>query len=82
MKRYTKPNDDRYQFMVIHTLNGFSIEVLVVSKEDLAAVTPSVAAQLQVKLPRNYQLQSCAEEDAEKQLDELAALNGWVALNE
>lgn len=80
MKRYTKPNDDRYQFLVIHTLNGYSIEVLVVPTEDLAAITPGVAAQLHIKLPDSYQLQSCAETDAEKQLDELAALNGWVAI--
>ena len=78
MKRYTKPDDDRYQFMVIHTLNGFSIEVLVVSTEALAAITPSVAAQLHIKLPETFRLQSCAKEDAEKQLDDLATLNGWV----
>ena len=80
MKRYTKPNDDRYQFLVIHTLNGYSIEVLVVPTEDLAAITPTVAAQLHIKLPETFRLQSCAKEDAEQQLDELAALNGWVAI--
>lgn len=80
MMRYTKPDDDRYQFLVIHTLNGYSIEVLVVPTEDLAAITPTVAAQLYIKLPDSYQLQSCAEKDAEKQLDELAVLNGWVAI--
>ena len=80
MKRYTKPNDDRYQYLVVTTLNGYSIEVLVVSTEALAAITPSVAAQLHIKLPETFQLQSCAKEDAEQQLDELAALNGWVAM--
>ena len=80
MKRYTKPNDDRYQFMVIHTLNGYSIEVLVVSTEALTAITPTVAAQLHIKLPDLYRLQSCAEVDAEKQLEELAALNGWTEM--
>lgn len=80
MKRYIKEGDDRYQFMVIHTLNGYSIEVLVVPTEDLAAITPSVAAQLHIKLPDLYRLQSCTEEAAEKQLDELAALNGWIAM--
>ena len=80
MKRYIKEGDDRYQFLVIHTLNGYSIEVLVVPTEDLAAITPTVAAQLHIKLPDSYQLQSCAEVDAEKQLDELAALNGWMAI--
>lgn len=80
MKRYTKPNDDRYQYLVVTTLNGYSIEVLVVSTEALAAITPSVAAQLHIKLPETFRLQSCAEEDAEKQLDELASLNGWVPM--
>ena len=80
MKKYTKPNDDRYQFLVVNTLNGYSIEVLVVSTEALAAITPSVAAQLHIKLPETFRLQSCAKEDAEKQLDELAALNGWVPI--
>ena len=80
MKRYTKPDDDRYQFLVVNTLNGYSIEVLVVSTEALAAITPTVAAQFHIKLPDSYRLQSCAIEDAEKQLDELAALNGWTEM--
>ncbi len=80
MDRYIKPNDDRYQYLVVTTLNGYSIEVLVVSTEALAAITPSVAAQLHIKLPETFRLQSCAKEDAEKQLDELAALNGWVPI--
>ena len=80
MDRYIKPNDDRYQYLVVTTLNGYSIEVLVVSTEALAAITPSVAAQLHIKLPETFRLQSCAKEDAEKQLDELASLNGWVPM--
>lgn len=80
MDRYIKPNDDRYQYLVVTTLNGYSIEVLVVSTEALAAITPSVAAQLHIKLPETFRLQSCAKEDAEKQLDELATLNGWVPI--
>lgn len=79
MSRYKNPNDDRYQFMVITTLNGYSIEVLVVSTEALAAITPQVAAQLHIKLPDTFRLQSCTKEDAEQQLEELAALNEWVA---
>ena len=80
MKKYTRPNEDRYQFLVVNTLNGYSIEVLVVSNGDLAAITPSVAATLHIKLPESYRLQSCAIEDAEKQLDELATLNGWTEM--
>ena len=80
MNRYIKPNDYRYQYLVVTTLNGYSIEVLVVSTEALAAITPSVAAQLHIKLPETFRLQSCAIEDAEKQLEELATLNGWVPI--
>ena len=80
MKRYINPEDDRYVYHIQKTLNGYSIEVLVVSNGDIAAVTDSVAAQLKVALPKPFQLQSCTLEAAEKQLDELAKLNGWVEL--
>lgn len=80
MKKYIDPENDRYQFMVRETLNGYSIEVLVISSNTLAALTPQVAADLQVALPRPYRMQSCAKETAIEQLDELAALNGWVPI--
>lgn len=80
MKRYTNPDSDRYQFMVRETLNGYSIEVLVVPTGDIIGLTPQVAAQMQIALTKPYRIQSCTHEAAEQQLDELAALNGWVAL--
>ena len=80
MERYIDKETDRYQFMVRETLNGYSIEVLIVPTGDIVGLTPQVAAQLQIALPKPYRIQSCAEVDAEKQLDELAALNGWLTL--
>lgn len=80
MKKYIDPENDRYQYQVLETLNGYSIEVLIVSTGDIAALTPAVAAQLLVALPKPYRLQSCKLENAEKELDRLAALNGWVEL--
>jgi hypothetical protein len=80
MKRYINPEDDRYVYHIQQTLNGYSIEVLIVSTGDIAGVTPSIAARLQVALPSLYRVQSCTLEAAEQQLDELASLNGWVAL--
>lgn len=80
MKRYINPEDDRYVYHIQQTFNGYSIEVLIVSTGDIAALTPSVAAQLLVALPKPYRLQSCKRENAEKELDRLAALNGWVEL--
>lgn len=80
MKKYTDPENDRYQYMVRRTLNGYSIEVLITTSGSLAALTPQVAAQLQVALPQDYRVQSCTERAAERQLDELAKQNGWVEL--
>lgn len=80
MKKYIDPEDDRYVYHIQTTLNGYSIEVLIVSTGDIAAVTPAIAAKLQVTLPNLYHVQSCTREAAEQQLDELATLNGWVAL--
>ena len=80
MKRYINPEDDRYVYHIQQTLNGYSIEVLIVSTGDIAGVTPSIAARLQVALPSLYRVQSCTLEAAEQHLDELATLNGWVEL--
>lgn len=80
MKRYLDPENERYRFHVSECLNGYAIQVLVVSSEENIALSPSVAAQLQISLPNSYRLQSCTREAAEQQLDELATLNGWVAL--
>lgn len=78
MKRYIDPENQRYQYQVVATLNGYSVEVLVVPSGDLAALTPQVASQLNVMLPDGYRLQSCALPSAEKELDRLAELNGWT----
>lgn len=80
MKKYINPKDDRYHFVVVETLNGYSIEVLIVSTGDIAALTPAFAARLQVALPKPYRLQSCARENAEAELDRVAEVNGWVVL--
>lgn len=80
MKRYIDKDTDRYQFMVRETLNGYSIEVLIVPTGDIVGLTPQVAAQLQIALPKPYRIQSCARENAIEQLDELARLNDWVAI--
>lgn len=80
MKKYINPEDDRYVYHIQHTLNGFSIEVLIAPTGDIAALVPQVAAQLQVSLPDDYRIQSCTREEAEQRLGELAAHNGWVEL--
>lgn len=80
MKKYINPEDDRYVYHIQHTLNGYSIEVLIVSTGDIAALIPSVAEKLQVQLPDDYRIQSCTREEAEQRLGELATRNGWVEL--
>ena len=80
MKKYIDPENDRYQYQVVATLNGYTIEVLIMPTGGITSLKPSVAAKLQVAIPKNYRMQSCTREAAEQQLDELATLNGWVAL--
>lgn len=78
MIKYIDTEDQRYQYMVLETLNGYSLQVLVVPTGDIAALTPQVASQLNVTLPDPYRMQSCTRAAAEKSLKEVARLNGWT----
>ena len=78
MKRYINPENERNQFLVRETLNGYAIQVLNTNNGVTAALTPQVAAMLQVRLPDTPLAHSCALGTAERYLDKCAALNGWV----
>lgn len=80
MKRYFDPENERYRFHVRECINGYAIQVLIVSSEENIPLSPSVAAQLQISLPDTYRIQSCTRNAAEEQLDELAKMNGWEAV--
>lgn len=80
MKRYFAPENERYRFYVRPCKDGYAIQVLVVSSEENIPLSPSVAAQLQISLPDTYRIQSCTRNAAEEQLDELAKMNGWEAV--
>ena len=80
MKRYIDPENQRYQYQVVNTLNGCSIEVLVVPNGDLAAITQRVAEALHITLPEGFRMSwpQGKREAAEKELARLAAANGWT----
>lgn len=78
--KYIDPDNERNRYHVRECLNGYAIQVLVVATGENIPLTPTVAGQLQIRLPDGYRVQCCAREDAENDLAELAALNGWVAL--
>lgn len=82
MKKYIDTENQRYQFQVINTVNGFSIEVFIVSTGDLAAITPSVAETLNIKLPDGFRAAwpSNRRDEAEKELTRLAECNGWTEI--
>ena len=82
MTKYIDPDNQRYQYMVLDTLNGYSLQVLAVSTGDIAALTPSVASQLNVSLPDNYRMQCCTREAAEKELARIAPLNSWIQITD
>lgn len=78
MKKYFDPDKERYRFYVRECMNGYAIQVLVVSSGENIPLTPAVAGQLQISLPDVYRVQSCTLENAEAELERLAAANGWV----
>ena len=82
MKKYIDPNKERYRFLVRECLNGYSLQVLIVTSGENVPLTPAVAAQLQLRLPDNYRLQGCTRDAAEESLKELADLNGWTEVTE
>ena len=81
MKRYFNSEQPRYVFYVRECLNGFSLQVLNIDRDENYPLTPAVAGQLLVTLPDTYRLQSCTREAAEKELDRLADLNEWTEVN-
>lgn len=82
MKKYIDPENQRYQYQVLNTLNGYSIEVLIVPNGDIVSLTQQVASQLNVNLPEGYRLQCCTRKAAEEELLRLAALNQWVEISD
>ena len=81
MKRYIQPEDQRYRYYVRECLNGYSIQVLIVDRDENVPLTPSVAAQLSIALPEQYRILSSTIEEAEKVLGELAALNHLIVIS-
>ena len=54
MTRYFDPENQRYQFMVRESVNGYAIQVLSVPNGVTVPLSPSVASQLNVTLPDTY----------------------------
>ena len=77
MKTYKDTKDETRRFYVRGTLNGYSLQVLLVERDENIPLTPQLAARMTITLPDSYRLQSCTREDAEAVLEEVAKLNGW-----
>ena len=80
MKKYINPENQRYVYYVRESINGYSLQVLIVDRDENVPLTQTVASQLSVTLPTHYRIQSTTRQVAEKLLGELAALNGWVVM--
>lgn len=78
MKRYIDTEREQYRFYVRATVNGYSLQVLIVDRDENVPLTPQVASKMEVSLPDGYRIQCCTRQAAEKVLDQLAALNGWT----
>lgn len=71
MKRYIDTDNQRYRYYIRESLNGYVLQLLIVDRDETVALTPQVAALLQISLPEGYRVQCCTE---------VAALNGWTAI--
>ncbi len=80
MKRYYNPENERVQYVVRETLNGYVPTMLSTSTGEMVAITPKTAAQYGLRLPDVPLAQSCARSTAERYLNQLATLNDWVAI--
>ncbi len=82
MTRYFDPENQRYQFMVRESVNGYAIQVLSVPNGVTVPLSPSVASQLNVTLPDTYRMQCCTRQAAEKELARIAPLNSWIQMTD
>lgn len=78
MKRYVDPEKQQYRYFVRPTLNGYSIQMLIVDRDERIPLSPQVASKMGISLPDSYRIQCCTPDEAEKVLDELADLNEWI----
>ena len=80
MKRYLDSENPRYVYSIRETLNGYGIQVLNVDRDERYPLTPSIAAQCGLQTGDVFTSHCCTKEAAEAALEELARLNGLVAI--
>lgn len=75
--RYIDPENERYQYMVRQTLNGFAVQVHIMPTNEWIALSKSVAGQLEISLPEDYCMafDKDGESKARAELDRVAKLN-------
>ena len=79
--KYYNPENERIQYVVCKTLNGHVPTMLNIVTGQSVAITPRTAANYGIALPDYKLAQSCALSTAERYMERLAALNGWVAID-
>ena len=80
MSKYLNIEDQRYRYHVRECVNGFALQVLVVSSGENVPLSPQTAASLGLQLPDAYRIQSCTREGAEEMLAQVAALNNLTLI--
>lgn len=78
--KYYNPENERVQYVVRETLNGYVPTMLNTNTGDMVPITPRTAAQYGPRLPDVPLAQSCVRSTAERYLNQLATLNDWVAI--
>ena len=80
--KYFDPENERYQYTVRQTLNGFAVQVHIIPTNEWVALSESVARQLEMNLPEDYCMafDKVREHQAWEELDRVAKLNNLLPI--
>ena len=79
---YQHPERNYVRMSVHETLNGYSIFAVNLNTNNTVPLTFGIATILNVAVPQDYRAHHYYSKDAENELQRLAMLNGWEALEE
>ena len=80
--KYTDPENPHYVYYIRETLNGYTIQVLNVDRDERYPLTPAIAYIIGLTLPEDFICHASANEMAklEEQLERLAKTNGIIEI--
>lgn len=78
--KYYNPENERVQYVVRETLNGFAIQVLNADRDERYPLTPAIAYKIGLTLPEDFRCDASDETEVVAQLERLAKANGLIEI--